>query len=57
MRKYLNAGTLAACGVVLFVIGNELMEPILRRVLEVLAGVMAFAGVVLDRPQGGSPDR
>ena len=44
----LTAGRLAALGVVLLVIGNEVSIPIPRNLLEILAGVVAVVGLILD---------
>ena len=44
MLKHLTAGRVAAFGLILFIVGNELSEPALRQVLEILAGVLAAAG-------------
>jgi len=41
--RYVTAGRVAAFGLILFIIGNELSEPALRQVLEILAGVLASA--------------
>jgi hypothetical protein len=35
-------------GVMLFIVGNELSEPALRQVLEILAGVLAAAGILFE---------
>ena len=43
MLKHLTAGRVAAFGLILFIVGNELSEPALRQVLEILAGVLAAA--------------
>jgi hypothetical protein len=48
MRAHLTAGRLAAFGVILFIIGNELNEPALRQTLEILAGVIAAFGLVFE---------
>jgi hypothetical protein len=48
IRKHLTAGKIACFGVALFIIGNELSEAWLRQVLEVLAGVVAAAGLLFE---------
>jgi hypothetical protein len=35
-------------GVMLFIVGNELSEPALRQVLEILAEVLAAAGILFE---------
>jgi hypothetical protein len=48
IRKHLTPGKIACFGVILFIVGNELSEPALRQVLEVLAGVLAAAGLLFE---------
>jgi hypothetical protein len=48
MMKHLTAGRVAAFGLILFIVGNELSEPALRQVLEILAGVLAAAGLLFE---------
>jgi hypothetical protein len=48
MTKHLAAGRVAAFGLILFIVGNELTEPALRQVLEILAGVLAVAGLLFQ---------
>jgi hypothetical protein len=48
MLKHLTAGRVAAFGLILFIVGNELSEPGLRQVLEILAGVLAAAGLLFE---------
>jgi hypothetical protein len=48
MLKHLTAGRVAAFGLNLFIVGNELSEPALRQVLEILAGVLAAAGLLFE---------
>jgi hypothetical protein len=43
-----TAGRVAAFGLILFIVGNELSEPALRQVLEILAGVLAAAGLLCE---------
>jgi hypothetical protein len=43
-----TTGRVAAFGLILFVVGNELSEPALRQVLEILAGVLAAAGLLFE---------
>jgi hypothetical protein len=45
---HLTAGRVAALGLILFIVGNELSEPGLRQVLEILAGVLAAAGPLFE---------
>jgi hypothetical protein len=46
--KYLTPGKIACLGVVLFVIGNEVTEGAIRNTLEIIAGVLAVIGLVLE---------
>jgi hypothetical protein len=48
VRKHLTPGKIACFGVMLFIVGNELSEPALRQVLEILAGVLAAAGLLFE---------
>jgi hypothetical protein len=48
MMKHLTAGRVAAFGLILFIVGNELAELALRQVLEILAGVLAAAGLLFE---------
>jgi len=48
MLKHLTAERIAAFGVILFIVGNKLSEPALRQVLEILAGVLAAAGLLFE---------
>jgi hypothetical protein len=48
MLKHLTAGRIAAFGLIVFIVGNELSEPALRQVLEIFAGVLAAAGLLFE---------
>ena len=49
MLKHLTAGRVAAFGLlILFIVRNKLSEPALRQVLEILAGVLAAAGLLFE---------
>jgi hypothetical protein len=48
MLKQIIAGRVAAFGLILFIVGNELSEQALGQVLEILAGVLAAAGLLFE---------
>jgi hypothetical protein len=48
MPKWITPGRVACLAIVMFIIGNELPEVLLRQVLEILGGVMAVFGLALE---------
>ena len=48
LGKHLTPGKIACFGVILFIIGNELEPAALRQTLEILAGVLAAAGLMFE---------
>jgi hypothetical protein len=48
MKQHLTAGRLACLGVIIWVVGNELTEPVMRQTLEILAALLAIAGLVFE---------
>ena len=48
MLKHLTQGRVAAFGLILFIVGDELSVPRPRHVLEILAGVLAAAGLLFE---------
>ncbi len=47
-RHHLTPGKIACFGVIVFIVGNEIAEPYLRQTLEILAGVLAAAGLLFE---------
>jgi hypothetical protein len=48
MLQHLTAGSVAAFGLILFIVGNQLSQPALLQVLEILAGVLAAVGLLFE---------